>query len=104
MMAYVLMDRERIYFISNNSCLEDGRLYERQIWRQVDDTPNVPPDNATVNVPQPQASDIYYDVCGNIDQHNRHRQDTLNVEGKLVRNDWSMRVNMIVLSIIFIDT
>ena len=28
-------------------------------------------------IPQPKAEHMYYGVCGNIDQENRHRQDYL---------------------------
>jgi hypothetical protein len=39
-----------------------------------------------------------------IDRHNRHRQDTLGIENKLVTQNWSMRVNLIVFSIIVVNT
>ena len=36
MMAYVSMDRERRYFISTASSLQDGKDYSRTLWRQPD--------------------------------------------------------------------
>ena len=38
-----------------------------------------------------------------IDRHNRHRQDTLGIENKLVTKNWSMRVNSTMFSIIVVD-
>jgi hypothetical protein len=43
-------------------------------------------------------------VCGKVNQHNCDRQDTLGLEKKLKTNDWSMRVNLTILSMIFVDT
>ena len=39
-----------------------------------------------------------------IDRHNRHRQNTLGIENKLVTQNWLMRVNLTVFSIIVVDT
>lgn len=39
-----------------------------------------------------------------IDQHNRHRQDTLQLERKFRTHDWSKRVNMTVFAMIVVDT
>ena len=39
-----------------------------------------------------------------IDRHNRHRQDALGIENKLVTQSWSMRVNLTILSMIVVDT
>ena len=36
MMAYVCMDRDRRYFISTASSLQDGKYYSRIHWRQPD--------------------------------------------------------------------
>jgi hypothetical protein len=56
-------------------------------------------------VPQPKAAEIYYKTCAMIDRHNRHRQDTLGIENKLlVTQNWSMRVNLTILSMIVVDT
>lgn len=34
-------------------------------------------------IPQQQYSEIYYDICGAIDRHNRHRLDTLMLKKKI---------------------
>jgi len=39
-----------------------------------------------------------------IDRHNRHRQDTLGVETKLVTQNWATRVNLTIFSMIVVDT
>ncbi len=39
-----------------------------------------------------------------IHRHNRHRQDLLGIDNKLVTQSWSMRVNLTILSMIVVDT
>ena len=41
---------------------------------------------------QPKCSEIYYDACAGIDQHNRHRQNTLRIEQKIETKIWDKRV------------
>lgn len=104
MFALVWMDRNRRYFVANTSTINDGRPYNRTRWRQVDTTVNAEAEQVELVVRQPKICEIYYDVCGMIDQHNRHRQDTLMIERKLVTDDWSKRVNLSILSMIMVDT
>lgn len=105
MIAFVWLDRERRYFISSGPCLVEGEPYRRFRWRQVEDvqTDN-PPERVELIVQQPKASEVYYTVCGKVDNHNRDRQATLGLETKLRTNDWSMRVNLTVFGIIIVDT
>ena len=56
-----------------------------------------------VSVAQPKAAEFYYSACGNIDQHNRHRKDTLKLENKLKVHDWSKRVNMTLFAMMVVD-
>ena len=88
LLAFIWMDRERRCFITNTASLEEGRAYERWQWRQISDEPNAPPQLVDLVVPQPRAAEIYYSVCGKIDQHNRSRQDTLKLETKLEMKCW----------------
>jgi hypothetical protein len=104
MMAFVWMDRERRYFVATGSSMADGVPYTRKRWRQVDKDENASPESVVLVVPQPKACEVYYSVCNKIDTHNRDRQDTLGIEEKLVTNDWSLRVNLTILSMIFVDT
>ena len=96
MAAYVWMDCDRIYFISTASSLQDGKDYSRIRWRQ----PDLPDEEfggvndeeaerQELTVSQPKCSEIYYKTCAEIDQHNRHRQDTLRVERKMQTKSWS---------------
>jgi hypothetical protein len=57
-----------------------------------------------LEVPQPQAAEIYYDTCGRINQSNRHRQATLKLEHKFKVHDWSDRVNHSILWMAIVDT
>ena len=55
------------------------------------------------HIPQPQAAETYYKGASKIDQHIRHRQDSLNIEKKLQTNDWSKRVNQTIFSVCVVD-
>ena len=103
-LAFVYMDRERRYFVATASSLEEGSPAKRNRWRQIDRSENALPDNVELTVPQPRAVQEYYGVCGKVDQHNRDRQDTLQLERKLKTHDWSQRVNMSILGIIIVDS
>ena len=90
MMAYVWMDRDRRYFISTASSLQDGKDYSRIRWRQTDPPKedfgvvnNGKAERQELTVSQPKRYKIYYNTFAEIDQHNRHRQDTLKVKRKM---------------------
>jgi heat shock protein HspQ len=104
MFAFVWLDRERRYFISSGPCLVEGEPYRRFRWRQIDDvTTDNPPERIELIVEQPKAAEVYYSVCGKVDQHNRDRQATLGLETKLKTNDWSLRVNLTIFAMIVVD-
>ena len=103
LMAFVWMDRERRYFISSTSSLDEGEPYSRTRWRQVDETENAEPEKVDLSVPQPKVCEIYYKVCGKVDRHNRSRQDNLMLERKLGTQKWYMRVGMSLLGICLVD-
>ncbi len=104
MLAFCWMDRDRRYFISSTTSLQPGRAYTRQRWRQVSNLPNAAPERVELEIPIPQAAELYYDACGMIDRHNRCRQDDLMLERKLGTMDWSMRVNTSLLGMCIVDT
>ena len=104
LMAYCWVDRERRYFISTCSSLAPGPQCIRKRWRQIDTTPNAPPEFVEVVVPQPAACAIYYGACGKIDQHNKLRQSSLMLETKLKTTVWSRRVNMSLLGMMIVDS
>jgi hypothetical protein len=106
LLAFVWMDRQRRYFIATCSSLAEGSPYKRQRWRQLEDASgdeHADPQLVDLVVPQPKAAETYYETCAMIDRHNRHRQDTLGIENKLVTQSWSMRVNLTILSMIVVD-
>jgi hypothetical protein len=49
------------------------------------------------------ATELYYDIAGKIDQHNRDRQATLGMEKKIKTHDWAKRVNLTILSMCLVD-
>ena len=104
MIAFVWMDQDRQYFISNASSLLLGDPYVRKWWRQVNPEENAEPEQVELTIPQPKAAQIYYSTCGKIDNHNQCRQDTLNLEKKLKTHSWHMRVNLSILAMVIVDT
>ena len=80
-LAFVWMDRKRRYFISLCSSLQKGKPWIRERWRQVNrEDPNAEAEKVQLVVPQTKCGKLYYDTCASIDQHNRSRQQTLNLE------------------------
>ena len=88
---------EHHYFIASASSLDSGILYSHNRWRQVYLELDALPENVELTIPQPMATEVYYQTCGVIDQHNRHRQDNLKAEKKLETKKWDMRVNLTIL-------
>ncbi|KAG7349744.1 transposase IS4 [Nitzschia inconspicua] len=62
MMAFVWVDRERKYFISNCSSLVEGDPHVRNRWRQGDDM-EAEPEREELTFPTPKVCNIYYDTC-----------------------------------------
>jgi hypothetical protein len=100
MMAMLWLNRERRYFICTTSSTADGVAYLRMRWRQ---TPQGA-QRVSLTVPQPKAAELYYVSYARIDQHNRCRQDDLQLERKYVTTSSLMRVNMTLLGIIIVDS
>lgn len=103
MVAFVWVDRERRYFISNSSSLEPGTTIERQRWCQLDG-PEGGAARTTTLTDQPKCVELYYSSCAMIDRHNRCRQDSLGIEKKLGTLDWDRRVNLSILSMYIVDS
>ena len=105
LLAFVWVDRERRYFISNCCSLSPGLPYTRIRWRQVDDVAtNIEPERLQITIPQPKCAEEYYLSCAMVDRHNRSRQQMLDIEKKFGTQKWDMRVNLSILSIIIVDS
>jgi Transposase IS4 len=104
LLSFVWVDRDRRYFISTCSSLEEGSQIVRHRWTQRDTTANAEPSRLAKVVPQPKAAETYYKAAGKIDQHNRTRQDTLQLERKLQTNNWDKRVNTTLFAMIVVDS
>ena len=100
----VWMDRDCHYFVASASSLDSGIPYSRNRWHQVSLELDVLPENVELTIPQPKVMEVYYQTCGVIDQHNRHRRDNLKTEKKLETKKWDMRVNLTIFSMIVVDT
>ena len=102
--AFVWVDRDRRYFITNTSNLRHGEPYTRLRVRQVQPVETqLPPERVELTIDQPIAAETYYKVCGKIDQHNRSRHDNLMLERKIHTKDWSFRVNLSIFGMIVVD-
>ncbi|KAG7341012.1 transposase IS4 [Nitzschia inconspicua] len=102
MMAFVWVDRERRYFISNCSSLVEGDPHVRNRWRQVDDM-QAEPEREELTVPTPKVCNIFYDTCAAIDRNNRHRQDNLQIERKIETKNWATRAGTTILVMCIVD-
>lgn len=84
LLSYVWLDRQRRFFIATSHGVSYGTSYMRKQWRQVSEVElDEAPERVELEVPQPKATEVYYNTCGGIDQHNRCEQDDLNLEKKL---------------------
>jgi hypothetical protein len=104
-MHFVGMDRAWRSFISSMPSLQPGtRAYSRFRWWQVSKEPNAAPVRVKLDVPQPQAAELYHSAYGMINWHNWGRQDDLQLERKLGTLDWLMGVSTTLLKICTVDT
>lgn len=102
LMAFVWMDRDRRYFITNCLSLAEGRPHVRWRWRQLEADEDA--ERVELTVPTPKVCEVYYNTCAAIDQNNRHRQDTLKLEKKIETTNWATRLGTTILGIILVDT
>ena len=110
MMAYVWMEHDRRYFISTASSLSDGHPYSYVRWRQKElhdehfgQVNNEEAVCEELVVAQPKCSEIYYNTCAAIDQHNSHRQDTLCIKRKIETKIWDKRVTTSLFGMFVVD-
>jgi Transposase IS4 len=104
LMAYCWIDRDRRYFISTCSSMAPGNPCIRWRWTQVAVTSTgLLPIYQEVIVQQPQSTEIYYNSCARIDQHNKYRQVELMLERKVKTKEWWRRVSHTVLSMCVVD-
>ena len=103
LLAYVWADRDRRYFISTCSSTAPGAKIARKRWRQRDPTPNAEPIQEDILIDQPEAGEVYYRACGKIDEHNRIRQEYIDLEKKLRTMKWNNRANQTLFSMCVVD-
>lgn len=104
LLGLVYCDRDRRYFISTCSNAGSGDPVRRLRLQQVRPVEsNEDPERVSITMNQPRVAQIYYSACGTIDQHNRGRQSTLNLEKKMQTKCWHKRVNTSILGMIIID-
>jgi Transposase IS4 len=105
LLAFVFCDKNRHYFISTCSSLSAGVPIQRIRTQQVEEVEtNADPQRLLLTIHQPKAAATYYTACGKIDQHNRARQDTLNLEKKMETKEWHRRVNMSIFGMVVVDS
>ena len=104
LLSFVWMDHGRRYFIASASSLSPAEDMRYSRLRQVEDVDtNADPVAVDLVIPQPKASEIYYSCCAKIDQHNRSRQDSLDLEKKLGTQEWDMRANLGIFGMCVVD-
>ena len=64
---------------------------------------NIEPDRITITIQQPKCVEEYYSACAMVDQHNRSRQQVLDIGKKFGTKRWDMRVNLRILLMIVVD-
>jgi len=105
LLAFVYCDRNRQYFIASCSNISLGRQIQRTRVQQLTDVEtNDDPVRVDMALDCPKAASTYFSTCGKIDQHNRCRQDTLNLEKKIQCKHWHKRVNMSIFGMIVVDS
>ena len=91
--AFVWVEKDRRYFISNSSSLKPVLFYTRYRLRQADYIPNTDPVCVEFEINHPRVSKIYYSINSRIDESNRTRQDYFLLNRKLQTKYWSIKVN-----------
>ena len=101
--TFVWIDRVRRYFIFTGGLMEKGRPYTRTRWSKEEPALNADPNMVELNTPQPITAELYYSACGQIDRHNRCRQESLDIEKKLGTKDWPKLFNISVFAMNMAD-
>ena len=83
MLLFVWMVWEHHYFVASASLLDSGIPFSCNRWHQVSLELDALPENVELTIAQPTVTDVYYQTCSVIDQHNQHHQDNLKTKKKL---------------------
>ena len=97
------MDHNGRYFIFTGVSIDKGRPYIHPRWRKYYPAPNSDPNMVELTIPQPITADLYYSACGQIDRHNRCRQESLDISKRLGTKDWYKRLNLSVFAMNVVD-
>lgn len=98
-MALLWMDRKRRYFISSRRVKSLIEVIERTRWRREGDVTT----KVQFQIPLPKVAEKYYKTRGQIDRHNKNRQDSWNLEKKLYVKEMSICLNIILLFLCIAD-
>jgi hypothetical protein len=102
--AVLWCDRTRRTFVSTRGVTATCNPITRT---RVRNNPDDPEGHTTVVVqqviPQTDITATYYEFCGDVDRHNRARQDTLNLEKKVETREWTFRIITSIIGIIMVD-
>ena len=98
-LAYLWLDQDRTYFIASGSSMDSAANMEGIRSHQLEEiSTNEDPVDVNPTIMQTKASEIYYGACYNIDQHNRCRQESLDIWKKLQTHEWYKRANIGIFS------
>ena len=105
LIVFCWMDCDRRYFIASGSSLSPGIPHIITRWLQVSTVdPNSDPERVELEVPQPNAREVYYKKCAAVDKHNCYMKSSLMIKKKLGTKYWAMRINMSLVAVFVIDT
>jgi hypothetical protein len=78
------------------------RVWENR-YDKAPNSPNADAERVQLEIPQPKATQVYYQTCGSIDSHNRKRQDDLDIEKTVRTHSWDKRANLTVFGMCVVD-
>ena len=104
MVAFLWVDKHRRYFVGISGGTAQAGPMHRTRWCQFREELNADPDRVELEIPQNKMIKTYYDICADIDRHNRQRQDDLELERIVKTVTWWKRVCMSVFGMIVVAT
>lgn len=94
------VERYRRYLVSTTGTTNPDEKIYHQRWISRNGTPVL----ESIEISIPMVCEHCYDICSEIDRHNRCRQDDLGLEKKFEVKDWATRVHTSLLAICIVES
>ena len=98
-LATMWIDRDQRYFVSTSGSPDASSSFSRDRVCMVSGESR----KVTEKISIPDVCRDYYSYCALVDRHNRHRQDSIDLEKKIEVKDWEFRVNSTLLGMCIVD-